>query len=180
MANSSIDPRYPIGAASRAEAVDAAQILHTLPGLRRLPENLRSAVDGLDDAQLDTPYREGGWTVRQVVHHVADSHMQAYVRMRLALTEDWPIITPYNEKLWAELADCADASGGGFAGDSGSAAPAVDGAAEVADRRGLGARDIRIRSGAATTLLAGGGDCMSGTRGTMWPTSWSYERVRGW
>ena len=105
MANSSMDSSYPIGRAPRAEAVDAAQISHYIAGLAALPENLRSAVDGLSTEQLDTPYREGGWTVRQVVHHVADSHMQAYGRMRLALTEDWPVIKPYNEKLWAELAD---------------------------------------------------------------------------
>lgn len=105
MANSSIDPRYPIGGPPRAEAVDAAQSSHYIAGIAALPENLRSAVDGLSAEQLDTPYREGGWTVRQVVHHVADSHMQAYGRMRLALTEDWPVIAPYNEKLWAELED---------------------------------------------------------------------------
>jgi hypothetical protein len=105
MTNSSMDPRYPIGAPLKADAVDAAQIPHYIAGIAALPENLRSAVDGLSAEQLDTPYREGGWTVRQVVHHVADSHMQAYGRFRLALTEDWPTITPYNEKLWAELAD---------------------------------------------------------------------------
>jgi len=66
---------------------------------------LRSAVAGLDDFQLDTAYRDGGWTVRQLVHHVADSHMNAYVRIRLALTEDWPTIKPYAESRWAELAD---------------------------------------------------------------------------
>jgi hypothetical protein len=73
--------------------------------LRLLPEKLRAAVAGLDDRQLDTPYREGGWTVRQVVHHVPDSHANAYVRMKLALTEDWPTIKPYDEAAWANLAD---------------------------------------------------------------------------
>jgi hypothetical protein len=105
MANSSVDPRFPIGPSPRSESIDAAQVSSYIAGLAALPENLRSAVDGLNDAQLDTPYREGGWTVRQLVHHVADSHMMAYGRTRLALTEDWPVITPYNEKLWAELAD---------------------------------------------------------------------------
>jgi hypothetical protein len=62
-------------------------------------------VAGLDDAQLDTPYREGGWTVRQLVHHVADSHANSYIRFKLALTEDWPTIKPYDEKAWANLAD---------------------------------------------------------------------------
>ena len=69
------------------------------------PRRLRDAVKGLTDAQLDTPYRPGGWTVRQLVHHVADSHMNAYGRFRLALTEENPTIKPYDEAKWAELAD---------------------------------------------------------------------------
>ncbi len=73
--------------------------------LRLLPERLTAAVADLDDHQLDTPYREAGWTVRQVVHHVADSHANAYVRIKLALTEDWPTIKAYNETAWADLAD---------------------------------------------------------------------------
>jgi hypothetical protein len=73
--------------------------------LRQLPKRLKAAVDGLTEGQLDTPYREGGWTVRQTVHHVADSHANAYIRFKLALTEDWPTIKPYEEALWAELAD---------------------------------------------------------------------------
>ena len=97
--------RFPIGKfippSSSAPAVRAAHI-HTL---RNLPEHLRAAVSGLDDTQLDTPYREGGWTVRQVVHHVADSHANSYVRFKLALTEDWPTIKPYDEAAWAKLAD---------------------------------------------------------------------------
>lgn len=105
MANSSLDPRYPIGACPRPESIDAAHIPSYIASLAALPENMRSAVYGLSDAQLDTPYREGGWTARQVVHHVADSHMNAYIRTRLALTEDWPVVKGYDEKLWAELAD---------------------------------------------------------------------------
>ena len=105
MATSGVDPRYPIGAPPSADSLDAAQIPHYIAGLAALPENLRSAVDGLSAEQLDTPYREGGWRVRQVVHHVADSHMNAYLRMKLALTEDWPVIKPYDQKLWAELED---------------------------------------------------------------------------
>ncbi|HZD48247.1 MAG TPA: putative metal-dependent hydrolase [Silvibacterium sp.] len=101
------DPRYPIGKFSRPEAVDARQRHASIATLDALPENLRADVYGLNDAQIDTPYREGGWTVRQLVHHVADSHMNAYVRTRLALTEDWPTIKPYDEKLWAELADAS-------------------------------------------------------------------------
>lgn len=105
MANPALDPRYPVGKTPSPESADAAKIPSYIASLAALPENLRSAIDGLDDAQLDTPYREGGWTVRQLVHHIADSHMNAYCRTRLALTEDWPVIKPYDEKLWAELAD---------------------------------------------------------------------------
>lgn len=70
-----------------------------------LPERLKAAVSGLSDAQLDTPYREGGWTVRQVVHHLADSHANSVIRFKLALTEDWPTIKPYDEAAWAKLPD---------------------------------------------------------------------------
>ncbi|HUX45243.1 MAG TPA: bacillithiol transferase BstA [Terracidiphilus sp.] len=97
--------RYPIGHfTAPVETSPAARARH-LEGLRLLPQRLREAVAGLTEDQLDTPYREGGWTVRQVVHHVADSHMNAYVRTKLALTEDWPTIKPYDEAAWAELAD---------------------------------------------------------------------------
>ena len=70
-----------------------------------LPDRIRAAVAGLSDSQLDTPYRDGGWTVRQVVHHVADSHMNGFIRVKLALTEDNPTIKPYDENRWASLAD---------------------------------------------------------------------------
>jgi len=102
------DPRYPIGKFRRAEANPSDHASH-LATLAALPENLRAAVEGLSAAQLDTPYREGGWTVRQFVHHVADSHMNACVRTRLALTEDWPVVKGYDEKLWAELDDARTA-----------------------------------------------------------------------
>lgn len=98
------DARYPIGKYQRDEAAIADHTA-SIATLAALPENLRSAVDGMTTAQLDTPYREGGWTVRQLVHHIADSHMNAYIRIRLALTEDWPTIKTYDEKLWAELPD---------------------------------------------------------------------------
>jgi uncharacterized damage-inducible protein DinB len=103
-----IDPRYPVGRFRRAEA-DITDHDASLAVLAALPENLRAAIEGLSTAQLDTPYRDGGWTVRQLVHHLADSHMNAYIRIRLALTEDWPIIKPYDEKLWAELPDALTA-----------------------------------------------------------------------
>jgi uncharacterized damage-inducible protein DinB len=72
------------------------------------PKNLRAAIAGLNDAQLNTPYREGGWTARQVVHHVPESHMNAYIRFKLALTEDDPVVKPYDEAAWAKLPDIAD------------------------------------------------------------------------
>lgn len=97
--------RYPIGrfhpAATPLPGERAAQI----NTLRQLPGRLRAAVKGLDDTQLDTPYREGGWTVRQLVHHIADSHLNSYLRFKLALTEDWPTIKPYDEAAWASLPD---------------------------------------------------------------------------
>lgn len=99
------DLRYPVGRfvapATSTPGVRAAQI----ETLRRLPERLREAVNGLNDAQLDTPYREGGWTVRQVVHHLADSHVNSFIRYRLALTEDCPTLKPYDEAAWARLPD---------------------------------------------------------------------------
>lgn len=103
------DPRYPIGTFRHA-AADIADHAAAIATIAALPENLRSAVDGLTNAQLDTPYREGGWTVRQLVHHIADSHMNAYLRIHLALTEDWPAIQAYDEKLWAELPDARTGS----------------------------------------------------------------------
>lgn len=77
--------------------------------IRHLPKLLQEAVKGLDDAQLQTPYREGGWTPAQVVHHLADSHMNAYIRMRLALTEEKPTIKAYRQEVWAELPDAKSA-----------------------------------------------------------------------
>jgi len=94
--------RYPVGRFNAAAEGTRAQQIETL---RRLPANLRQAVSGLNDAQLDTPYRDGGWTVRQVVHHFADSHANSYIRTKLALTEDTPAITAYDEAAWARLPD---------------------------------------------------------------------------
>jgi hypothetical protein len=93
--------RYPIGDFDPSQA-DRTRDIAAIAGL---PSALREAVAVLTNSQLDTPYRDGGWTVRQLVHHVADSHINAYVRMRLALTEDWPTIKPYEESEWAKLED---------------------------------------------------------------------------
>ncbi len=94
--------RYPIGRFNPSAAGTRADQIETL---RQLPERLRAAVHGLDEPQLDTPYRDGGWTVRQLVHHVADSHMNSYIRCKLALTEDAPTINAYDENAWAKLPD---------------------------------------------------------------------------
>ena len=99
------DLRYPVGKFRFPESVSPADLAEYLDQIAEAPARLRAAVAGLSDAQLDTPYREGGWTVRQVVHHVPDSHMNSYTRFRLALTEDSPMIKPYDEARWAELAD---------------------------------------------------------------------------
>jgi hypothetical protein len=99
------DFRFPIGRFSAPANSDAGLRATHIETLRMLPERMREAVSGLSDSQLDTPYREGGWTVRQVVHHVPDSHANCYVRFKLALTEDWPTIKSYDEKAWAKLAD---------------------------------------------------------------------------
>lgn len=99
------DPRYPIGKFTPPQESDRASRLRAIQAIAETPGQLREAVQGLDETQLDTPYREGGWTLRQVVHHVADSHMNAYVRAKLALTEPAPVIKPYDEAAWAMLAD---------------------------------------------------------------------------
>ncbi len=104
-AAASPDPlRYPIGAPDRNPST--ADLAAHLVAIRALPDQFAAAFAGLDDRQLDTPYRDGGWTLRQLAHHVADSHTNAWVRLKFALTEDWPTILPYNEKLWAETAEC--------------------------------------------------------------------------
>ena len=100
-----VDPRYPIGRFKRPESVSVQDRTRAIATLAAMPGLLAAAVKGLDREQLDTPYREGGWTVRQTVHHVADSHMNAVMRIRKALTEDWPTVTAYDEKKWAELRD---------------------------------------------------------------------------
>ena len=99
------DLRYPVGKFVRPKSLTPAERKAAIRAVADAPGLLRAAVKGLTDAQLDTPYRPGGWTVRQVVHHVPDSHMNAYVRFKLALTEDVPTIKPYDEAKWAELED---------------------------------------------------------------------------
>jgi hypothetical protein len=99
------DLRYPIGKFRWEGETTDDQRRSFIEEIAAAPPRLRHAVNGLSDQQVNTPYRPGGWTVRQVVHHLADSHMNAYVRFKLALTEDNPTIKPYEEARWAELTD---------------------------------------------------------------------------
>jgi uncharacterized damage-inducible protein DinB len=99
------DLRYPIGRFTPPIQSNPDIRSRQIETLRELPQRLHGAVEGLSDDQLETPYREGGWTVRQLIHHVADSHANSYVRFKLALTEEWPTIKPYDEAAWALLAD---------------------------------------------------------------------------
>ena len=100
-----IDPRYPIGKFTFNGSPDEAQRQKFISDIEQTPAALRSAVEGLSSQQIETPYREGGWTVRQVTHHVSDSHMNGYIRFKLGLTEDAPTIKPYMEDRWAKLGD---------------------------------------------------------------------------
>lgn len=104
-----MDPRYPIGKFQMPAEITPAMRQSAMEDIATLPEKIRGAVKGLSDTQLDTPYREGGWTVRQVAHHVPDSHMNAYIRLRFALTETEPTIKPYEESAWANLEDAKNA-----------------------------------------------------------------------
>ncbi|MGI9626894.1 MAG: YfiT family bacillithiol transferase [Longimicrobiales bacterium] len=99
------DPRYPIGTFDLQEPVTDELVALWIDQIAQLPMQMRNAVKGLEPEQLDTPYREGGWTLRQVVHHVSDSHLNSYVRFKWALTEEEPTIKAYYEDRWAELAD---------------------------------------------------------------------------
>lgn len=100
-----MDLKYPIGHFQFQEEVTSTIVSAWINEVEDLPKLLRAAVEDLDQEQIDTPYRLGGWTVRQVIHHLADSHMNAYVRFKLAVTEETPVIKPYDETKWAELAD---------------------------------------------------------------------------
>jgi DinB superfamily len=101
------DPRFPIGKFHYEGTPSPEQRTKFIDEIEEAPSAIRAAVSGLSPQHLDTPYRDGGWTVREVVHHVPDSHMNAYVRFKLALTEDEPTIKPYAEDRWAKLADSA-------------------------------------------------------------------------
>jgi DinB superfamily len=103
------DPRYPIGKFSFDGTLTERQKSKFLDDIEKTPARLEAAIHGLTEKQLDTPYRDGGWTVRQVIHHVPDSHLNSYIRFKLALTEDEPTIRSYMEDRWAELPEAKTA-----------------------------------------------------------------------
>lgn len=109
MISASEELKYPVGKFNPPATITAEAIQGWIGDIAALPAHLRHAVEGLRAEQLATPYREGGWTVRQVVHHIPDSHMNAYCRFKLTLTEERPTIKPYVESLWAELTDAREA-----------------------------------------------------------------------
>jgi hypothetical protein len=104
-----MDLRYPIGPFECKEPLDDEQRQRCIEQIEETPAHMRAAVSGLTNEQLDTPYRPKGWTVRQVVHHVPDSHLNSYVRFKLAITEDNPTIKAYDENVWAQLEDASKA-----------------------------------------------------------------------
>jgi uncharacterized damage-inducible protein DinB len=104
-----VDPRYPIGKFEWEGGLTEEKRRQYIEDIAETPAKLRAAVAGLSEPQLATPYRDGGWTVRQVVHHLADSHLNAFVRFKLALTEDRPTVKTYEQQLWAETPDAKSA-----------------------------------------------------------------------
>lgn len=103
--DASVDVRYPTGKLTIDPTFDAGKRAAAIQAVSQLPGQLADAVRGLSDAQLDTPYREGGWTIRQVVHHLADSHANAYVRCKLVASEQHPMLKGYDENAWSDMAD---------------------------------------------------------------------------
>ncbi len=101
--------KYPVGKFKAPDSFSKQLIEEWIQTIDELPRKLKATVKNFNDMQLDTPYRDGGWTVRQVVHHLADSHLNSYMRFKLALTEDTPTIKPYFEERWAELDDAKNA-----------------------------------------------------------------------
>lgn len=100
-----MDDKFPIGKFNLEKEIQERSLSNWIDDIVILPKSLRAAISGLTDDQLNTTYREGGWTLRQVVHHIGDSHMNAIIRIKLALTEENPTIKPYKEQKWAELGD---------------------------------------------------------------------------
>lgn len=108
MSNNDEHLRYPIGKFSPKDSYSQEEVNESIRRIGELPDKIEAAFKGLTSTQLDTPYRDGGWTARQVIHHLADSHMNAYIRIKWALTEDTPLIKAYDEKKWAETAEVSD------------------------------------------------------------------------
>lgn len=102
-----MNAQYPIGPFVKPSSYSLEEVKQWIEDIRSFPRLLKQITHQLSTNQLDTPYRKNGWTVRQVVHHVADSHMNAFIRFKLALTEDFPLIKTYDEKKWATLSDCS-------------------------------------------------------------------------
>lgn len=102
--------QYPVGRFQAPGSLSSAERLRLIESIASAPARMRAAAAGLSERELDTPYREGGWTARQVIHHVPESHMNAYIRFKLALTEIDPVIKPYDEAAWAKLNDVREAS----------------------------------------------------------------------
>lgn len=100
-----MDIRYPIGSFQPVEEITSNKLEAWINDIEELPALLRNVVKNLSNEKVDTPYRPGGWTVRQVIHHLADSHMNAYIRLKLTLTEETPTVKAYDENKWAELVD---------------------------------------------------------------------------
>jgi hypothetical protein len=140
-----LDLRFPIGDFNYDGPFSEAQRAVLIEDIAMLAAKLRAAVAGLNEAQLDTPYRDEGWTVRQTVHHVADSHMHSYLRVRFALTEKNPTIAPYPENVWAELLDAKQVS---FLIQAARAASTVATRSEAGEVRG----EIGIGDGEAMKL----------------------------
>jgi len=103
------DPRRPIGPLELPDPIRASDVARWIDEIEELPSNLRLLASQLEDDQLDVRYREGGWTVRQIVHHMADSHLNAFIRVKWALTEENPVIKDYDDRMWAELPDSTGA-----------------------------------------------------------------------
>ena len=101
--------KYPIGRFESPQKITSGDRVQYINDLELLPGQIRTAVSNLNDRQLDTPYRPQGWTIRQVVHHIPDSHLNSYIRFKWALTEDQPLIKAYNQQDWAELPDGKEA-----------------------------------------------------------------------
>ncbi len=105
------DLKFPVGKFVPPQTITPEQRAEWIREIAQTPAKLKAAIHGLSHEQLDTPYRPGGWTIRQVVHHVPDSHMNSYIRFKLALTENSPTIKPYDEAAWAQLPDSASPTG---------------------------------------------------------------------